>query len=73
MTGDRRTALADSLGATAPFLGWVTALMVAMILLSGITVVKPDEVALRLRFGKLTGAAAADQVHGPGLLSPSPT
>jgi membrane protease subunit HflK len=68
VAGIRGTALADTLAATAPLLGWAAAIVSAAILLSGVTVVKPDEVALQLRFGKLTGAVAADQVHGPGLL-----
>src|ERR1700680_1854159 len=35
---------------------------------SGITVVKPDEVAVILRWGRLVGATPALQEHGPGLL-----
>ena len=40
-------------------------------LLSGITIVKSDEVAVILRWGRLVGATPALQQHGPGLLSPS--
>ena len=43
-------------------------LAVLLVAVSGVTVIKPDEVALRLRFGRLTGQTAADQVHPPGLL-----
>jgi membrane protease subunit HflK len=46
----------------------VAALVALGILVSGVTVVRPDEVALVLRFGRLTGHTRADQVHGPGLL-----
>ena len=42
--------------------------MVLLYLLSGITVVKPDEVAVILRWGRLVGATPALQEHGPGLL-----
>ncbi len=46
---------------------WWVALMGALYLGSGITVVKPDEVAVILRWGKLVGAGETGQ-HGPGLL-----
>ena len=36
--------------------------------LSGITIVKPDEVAVILRWGRLVGDTPALQEHGPGLL-----
>jgi membrane protease subunit HflK len=42
--------------------------MAVLYLLSGITVVKPDEVAVILRWGRLVGATPALQEHGPGLL-----
>jgi membrane protease subunit HflK len=60
--------LVDSLATVLPVVRWVGALLVGAVLLSGMTIVRPDEVALRLRFGRLTGATRADQVHGPGLL-----
>jgi membrane protease subunit HflK len=46
---------------------WVFA-MATLYALSGITVVKPDEVAVILRWGRLVGATPALQEHGPGLL-----
>lgn len=57
-------------GLTSAFrlLRWGGLLAVLVVFGSGITIVKQDEVALRLRFGRLTGETAADQVHGPGLL-----
>ena len=60
--------LLDSLTSVFRLLKWVTALAAVAVLVSGIAVVKSDEVALRLRFGKLTGQTRAEQVHGPGLL-----
>ncbi len=47
---------------------WWVATMAVLYLLSGITIVKPDEVAVVLRWGKLLGATPALQAHGPGLL-----
>jgi modulator of FtsH protease HflK len=60
--------LLDSLTSVFRLLKWVTVLAALAVLVSGITVVRSDEVALRLRFGKLTGRTRAEQVHGPGLL-----
>ncbi|HEV8309735.1 MAG TPA: protease modulator HflK [Methylomirabilota bacterium] len=68
MTASASGPLLESLTTAFRLLKWVAALAAIAILVSGITVVKPDEVALRLRFGKLTGRTRADQVHGPGLL-----
>jgi len=47
---------------------WWVAAMAVLYLLSGITIVKPDEVAVILRWGRLVGATPALQEHGPGLL-----
>ena len=60
--------LVEGLNAALRFFKWGGVLAVLAIVGSGVTVVKPDEVALRLRFGRLTGVTRADQVHGPGLL-----
>jgi membrane protease subunit HflK len=46
---------------------WVVA-MIALYAVSGTTVVKPDEVAIVLRWGRLVGDIPARQQHGPGLL-----
>jgi membrane protease subunit HflK len=46
----------------------VAAVVALGILVSGVTVVRPDEVALVLRFGRLTGHTRAERIHGPGLL-----
>ena len=42
--------------------------MAVLYAVSGITVVKPDEVAVVLRWGRLVGDTPALQQHGPGLL-----
>jgi modulator of FtsH protease HflK len=47
---------------------WWVAAMAVLYVLSGITIVKPDEVAVVLRWGRLVGATPALQQHGPGLL-----
>jgi membrane protease subunit HflK len=60
--------LADSVATALPIVRWAGVLLAGAVLLSGMTIVRPDEVAIRLRFGRLTGVTRADQVHGPGLL-----
>jgi membrane protease subunit HflK len=47
---------------------WWIGLMAVMYALAGITVVRSDEVAVILRWGRLVGDASALQQHGPGLL-----
>jgi membrane protease subunit HflK len=47
---------------------WWIGTMAVLYLLSGITVVRPDEAAVVLRWGRLVGATPALQEHGPGLL-----
>jgi modulator of FtsH protease HflK len=47
---------------------WWVAAMAVLYLLSGITIVRSDEVALILRWGRLVGDRPALQQHGPGLL-----
>ena len=47
---------------------WWVALMAVLYLLSGITIVRPDETAIILRWGHLVGTTPALQQHGPGLL-----
>jgi len=47
---------------------WWVATMAILYAASGITVVKPDEVAVILRWGRLVGDTPALQEHGPGLL-----
>ncbi|MBM4194164.1 MAG: protease modulator HflK [Gemmatimonadetes bacterium] len=47
---------------------WWILTMVVVYAFSGITVVRQDETALVLRWGRLVGSTAALQEHGPGLL-----
>ena len=47
---------------------WWIGAMALLYLLSGITIVKSDEVAVILRWGRLVGQTPALQEHGPGLL-----
>lgn len=47
---------------------WWVATMAILYALSGITIVRPDEVAVILRWGHLVGATPALQEHGSGLL-----
>lgn len=68
MRAPRPNPVLHGLRATVTPLRWAGVLVVVAILLSGLTVVRPDEVALRLRLGRLTGATRAEQVHGPGLM-----
>jgi membrane protease subunit HflK len=47
---------------------WWVATMAVLYAVSGITVVRSDEVAVILRWGRLVGGTPALQQHGPGLL-----
>lgn len=47
---------------------WWIVTMAALYAVSGITVVRQDEVAVTLRWGHLVGAVPSQQQHGPGLL-----
>jgi membrane protease subunit HflK len=47
---------------------WWVATMIVLYAVSGTTIVKPDEVAIVLRWGRLVGQTPALQEHGPGLL-----
>jgi membrane protease subunit HflK len=49
-------------------IGWIVAAVAVLYLVSGVTFVRANEVALVLRFGRLVGESPAEQVHGPGLL-----
>ena len=47
---------------------WWIGCMGLLYALSSLTVVRPDQVAVVLRWGRLVGASPALQQHGPGLL-----
>jgi len=64
--------LAEPLGRTLDWtwqhMHWWIAVMAVLYSVSGVTVVKQDEVAVILRWGRLVGTTPALQQHGPGLL-----
>lgn len=60
--------LAGLLDAAWQRMHWWIAAMAVLYLFSGITVVRSDEVAVILRWGRLVGDAPGLQQHGPGLL-----
>jgi modulator of FtsH protease HflK len=60
--------LAQLLDAAWQRMHWWIGLMVVLYALSGITIIKSDEVAVVLRWGRLVGETPALQEHGPGLL-----
>jgi membrane protease subunit HflK len=75
----RRRAAPSEIGRlTAPVAGlldaawirmhWWIGAMALLYLISGITVIRADEVAVVQRWGRLVGASPASQEHGPGLL-----
>ena len=66
--GRLTTPLVRLLDAAWQRMHWWVAAMAIVYVLSGITVVKPDEVAVILRWGRLVGDTPARQEHGPGLL-----
>jgi membrane protease subunit HflK len=47
-------------------LHWWIGAMFVLYVASGITFVKPDEVAVVLRWGRIVGSSPAEQIHGPG-------
>jgi len=47
---------------------WWLATLAVLYAVSGITVIRPDEAAVVLRWGRLVGATPALREHGPGLL-----
>jgi len=60
--------VADLAGTAVRYVHWPILLLFLAYLASGITVVRPGEVAIVLRFGRLAGANPALAVHEPGLL-----
>ena len=58
----------DLLNTCVKYFKWVVLAIVLVILVSGIRTVKQGEVAVVLRFGKLTGKTREEQIHEPGLL-----
>ncbi len=60
--------VADLLRTSVKYFKWVVLVIVAGILLSGIRTVNQGEVAVILRFGKLSGDTREEQIHNPGLM-----
>ncbi len=58
----------EAFAAALSWFRWVALALLALYLLSGITVVQPGEVVLVLRLGKLQGDTPEEQVRRPGLL-----
>ena len=68
-TAEQKTGfVGDLLNTCVRYFKWVVLAIVVVILVSGIRTVKQGEVAVVLRFGKLTGDTREEQVHEPGLL-----
>lgn len=69
LAADRKpSAIMGALDTGFRYARWGIALLLALYLFSGITVVEPDEVGMILRFGRLVGAGPATQVRKPGLV-----
>ena len=68
MRTDDAKLVVESLDQAFRFLKIAAVVVLVGIVFSGITYVRPNEVALVLRFGKLVGNNPAEQIHGPGLL-----
>ena len=66
--GKLAAPIAGLLDAAWQHMHWWIGVMAILYALSGITIVKSDEVAVVLRWGRLVGATPALQEHGPGLL-----
>jgi membrane protease subunit HflK len=66
--GRLATPLARVVNAAWQRMHWWVGTMAVLYLASGISIVKPDETAVILRWGRLVGATPALQQHGPGLL-----
>ena len=62
------TLFSDILNTVTKYFKWLVLIIVILICFSGIRSVKSGEVAIVLRFGKLTGDTYEEQVHQPGLM-----
>jgi membrane protease subunit HflK len=57
----------QSLKTASVYIKWMAVMVLVIILLSGVTFIKPGEVAMVRRLGKLVGDTKAEQIHQPGL------
>lgn len=58
----------EVLGTLISLAYWPISLLFVTYLFSGVTAVKPDEVAMIMRFGRVVGDSPAEQIHKAGLL-----
>jgi membrane protease subunit HflK len=65
--GAAASALDEALASSAAFLRWTMAAIAVAYLLSGAFVVGPEEEAVVLAFGRLSGETQESRVRGPGL------
>lgn len=64
----KKTVLEDVLSTLTKYFAVLCIAVTVIIALSGLRIVKSGEVALVLRFGRLTGNTREEQIHEPGLL-----
>ncbi len=64
----KNTLFSDILQTVTKYFGILVAVVVVIILCSGIRIVESGNKAIVLRFGKIVGDTYETQVHGPGLL-----
>ncbi len=64
----KKSFLEDVLGTVSRCFIVLSIVVIVCIAFSGVRVVKSGEVAIVLRFGKIVGETAEEQIHGPGLL-----
>jgi modulator of FtsH protease HflK len=67
VTNPANAFVEKSLKTAAAYVRWIGLIVVVGVLLSGVTFIRPDEVGLIIRFGKLAGRTRAQQVLQPGL------
>ena len=63
----REMTMKASLKTLVGYLKWIVVAAIVVILLSGVTFVQPNEVAIVLRFGKLVGDTPEKQLLQPGI------
>lgn len=66
--GENATFVGDLLSTCVKYFKWVVLVIVVGMLVSGVRTVGQGEVAVILRFGKLSGDTREEQIHQPGLL-----
>ncbi len=64
----KQTLFSDILGTVTKYFLIFAAIVLVVVLCSSIRIIKTGNTAIVLRFGKVVGDTAEEQVHGPGLL-----